>query len=193
MATKPWFRTIYLSGAIPVPPQSRVQSMTVMATSGQYDPIAIVLWKKQNICSRAISERCRKWVAAQFKVAGARTIPALSRIRATSANRPVCNAWGWEFHWGWGFRVNKQCGGLSGRRAPPSPRGLAWPFVAFNPSTLYWKAWGGAWLRLALQLLCVLEFLTDCLHTFGNNTVIPHPKGGWQEWQVRQLLGNLRP
>lgn len=125
-------------------------------------------------------------------MAGVRTIPALSRIRATSANRPVCNAWGWEFHWGWGFRVNKQCGGLGGWRAP-SPWGLARPFVAFNPSTLYWKAWGGAWLRLARQLLCVLEFLTDCLHTLGNNTVIPHPQGGWQEWQVRPLLGSLRP
>lgn len=141
------------------------------------------MWEKQNICSLAISEICGKRVSSQFKVAEVRTIPALWRIRATSANRPVCNAWGWEFQWGWGFRVNKQCGGLSGRRAP-SPWGLARPFVAFNPSTLYWKAWGGAWLRLACQLLCVLEFLTDCLHTFGNNTVIPHPQGGWQEWQV---------
>lgn len=35
-----------------------------------------------------------------------------------------------------GFRVNKQRGGLSGWK-PPSPWGLAWPFVAFNPSTLY--------------------------------------------------------
>lgn len=152
----------------------------------------IVLWREHNNSSVAISELCGEWLATQFKVAGVRTIPALSRIRATSANRPVCNAWGWEFDWGWGFRVNKQCGGLSGRRAP-SPWGLARPFVAFNPSTLYWKAWGGAWLRLARQLLCVLEFLTDCLHTFGNNTVIPHPQGGWQEWQVRRLLGKLRP
>lgn len=173
-------------------PQKYRHSMRVAATFGQYDPTLIVLRKKQNVCFLAICELCGKWVATHFKVAGARTIPALSRIRATSANRPVCNAWGWEFHWGWGFRVNKQCGGLSGRRAPSS-RGLARPFVAFNPSTLYWKAWGGAWPRLVHQLLCVLEFLTDCLRTFGNNTVIPHPQGGWREWQVRRLLGNLRP
>lgn len=25
---------------------------------------------------------------------------------------------GWEFHSGWGFRVNKQCGGLRGWRGP---------------------------------------------------------------------------
>lgn len=171
--------------------------MTGIATFEQYDPKEIVLWKKQNICSLAVSELCGKWVASKFKVAGVRTIPALSRIRATSANRPVCNASGWEFHRGWGFHVNKQCGGLGGWRAPTTttvlPGVWAQPFVAFNPSTLYWKAWGGAWVRLACQLLWVLEFLTDCPHTFGNNTVIPHPQGGWQEWQVRRLLGNLRP
>lgn len=103
-----------------ISPQKYMRGVTVIATFGQYNPTVIVLWKKQNICSLAISELCGKWVSTQFKVAGVRTIPALSRIRATSANRPVCNAWGWEFQWGWGFRVNKQCGGLCGRRAPLS-------------------------------------------------------------------------
>lgn len=28
------------------------------------------------------------------------------------------NSGGWEFHGGWGFRVNKQCGGLRGWRGP---------------------------------------------------------------------------
>ena len=80
-----------------ISPQKYMRGVKIIAGFGQYDLAVIVLWKRQNICSLAISELCGKRVSTQFKVAGVRTIPALSRIRATSANRPVCNARGWEF------------------------------------------------------------------------------------------------
>ena len=44
-----------------------------------------------------------------------RTIPVPRGIKATFANRPVCNALGWVSLCGWGFCVSKQYGGLSGR------------------------------------------------------------------------------
>lgn len=138
-----------------------------MLTIEQGEAAGVARWKGSAVRStepplirRSCRDLCLPTVQWRSQVEGRGQREVCRGVSETEYNPGSVSCWewpllphpapqgGWEFHSGQAFGVNKQSRGLCGWSFPLllllSPRGvLPRPFVAFNPSTLHWKAWQG--------------------------------------------------